>query len=90
MLTRIVSIDNDERETLVPDDPSIPEGITPKSHRTLGVDAEYQDTVNVMRRDTENEGCNMYGTLGVTYTAMMTTGDPSVPAVILAHAKRLR
>lgn len=68
MLTGYFFIDNDARWTLVPDDPvSIEEGETPNSERIFGEDAEYEDVVNVMRRDTSNRGCGAPGALGVTY-----------------------
>ena len=69
-LTGYSLIDNDARWTRVPDDPtSIEAGYPANSERTFGVDAEYEDVVNVMRRKTSNQGCDAVGALGVTYSA---------------------
>ena len=65
-------IDNDAEWTRVPDDPtSIEAGYPANSQRTFGVDAEYEDVGNVMRRDTSNRGCDAVGALGVTYSAVV-------------------
>ena len=56
----------------MPDDPtSIEAGYTANSERTFGGDAEYEDVVNVMRRETSNRGCDAVGALGVTYSALV-------------------
>ncbi len=69
MLTGPFSIDNDQRWTLVPDDPvQIAAGLPANSERVWGEDAEYQDAVNFMRRQPDNIGCGKEGTLGVTYS----------------------
>ena len=73
-----VSIDQDERWTPVPDDPiSVRHGMPRNSRRQDGVDKEYEDTVNEMRREDTHLGCREAGTLGVTYSTMKD--DPDNP-----------
>lgn len=89
MLTLTFWIDNDQRWTLVPDDPvQIAAGLTANSQRTSGDDAEYEDAVNFMRRSTDNIGCEQEGTLGVTYSADSFDMDGFTPEPANYHSPR--
>ena len=75
-------LDNDDRWIPVPDDPpSRARGVVPlNSNRIRGIDQEFEDPVNFMRRDTGNQGCRGYLTLGVTYDTPYPPNAPGVPA----------
>ena len=76
----LIYCDNDERWKPVPDDMvSIAHGMKPNSQRTLGLDAEYEDAINGMRRSTSNQGCKAPEALGVTYSAYGPTNSEAEP-----------
>ena len=78
---RIFLLDDDNRWTRVPDDPkSIRRGVLANSLRTFGDNAEYEDTINFMRRETWHEGCKEDLVLGVTYLTQYARDDPGLPA----------
>ena len=49
------------------------------SNRLRGMDQEFEDPINFMRRDTGNQGCQGYLTLGVTYDSMYPPNMGGVP-----------
>ena len=51
----------------------------PNSARLRGMDQEFEDPINFMRRNTGNQGCKGYLTLGVTYDSMYPPNMGGVP-----------